>query len=273
MIGAIVGDIIGSRFEFNNTDTKEFDLFTLDSRFTDDTVMTCAVAKTLTLAKVTGGWKRLTPEFITKVMQYVGQDYPSCGYGAKFIKWMYDEHPVPYNSCGNGSAMRISPVGYVAESEEECKDLARRFTVVSHDHTEGIKGAECTAMCIFLARQGKSKDEIKKYVEDNYYKLDGLTVDKCREDNNGSHGKEICQIAVPQALICFFEGNSYVDVIRNCVSIGGDTDTVGAIAGGIAEAYYGIPENVMETAFWFLDHNLRRIYGEFKKTFDNENII
>lgn len=276
MIGAIAGDVIGSRFEFENTDTKEFKLFNWDCRYTDDTVMTCAVAKALTLAKYKSELEdnfEITSEFITDVMQYVGQDYPRCGFGAKFIRWMYSDNPEPYNSCGNGSAMRISPVGFYAKTEEECKKLAYMFSAVSHNHPEGIKGAECTAMCIFLAKQGKDKEEIKKYVEEHYYDLGGDTVKDCREFNAGQHGKEICQIAVPQALICFFEGESYEDVIRNCVSIGGDTDTVGAIAGGIAEAYYGVPNAIANVALFFLDDQLKQIYMDFKDTFDLENII
>ena len=263
MIGAIIGDVVGSRFEFNNHLSKDFEFFHRSCRFTDDTVMTCAVAKALIL--VDGDWEKLTPEFVAQAYQNLGGYYPSCGFGGRFFKWMFSAFPKPYGSCGNGSAMRISPVGFVARSEEECKELTYKMTVVSHDHPEGIKGAECTAMCIYLAKCGKSKEEIKRYVEEHYYKLD-KTLEDYRKENAGQHGKELCQIAVPQAIRCFLDGNSFEDVIRNCVSIGGDTDTVGAIAGGIAEAFYGVPETMADEVLEYLDEQLYEIVRAFSNT-------
>ena len=245
MKGAIIGDIIGSAYEFNNINTKEFPLFSRDCSFTDDTVMTCAAAKAL-----------LEPERdVTEVFQEVGRRYPHAGYGAKFIHWMFSDHPEPYNSCGNGSAMRVSPAGFLAGSVEEAKELSARVTGISHNHPEGMKGAECTAVCIVFAKEGKTKDEIRAYVEENYYKLNKTCADY-RKEQAGHHGREICQISVPQALECFFESTDFEDCMRNCVSIGGDSDTIAAIAGGIAEAYYGVPTEIWEQAKVFMPRYL-----------------
>ena len=248
MKGAIIGDIIGSAYEFNNIDTKDFPLFSRWSSFTDDTVMTCAVAKAL-----------LEPERdVSGVFQEVGRRYPNAGYGAKFIYWMFSDNPQPYNSCGNGSAMRVSPAGFLAGSVEEAKTLSAKVTEISHNHPEGMKGAECTAVCIVLAKQEKSKEEIREYVEANYYKLD-KTCDDYRIEQAGNHGREICQISVPQALECFFESTDFEDCMRNCISIGGDSDTIAAIAGGIAEAYYGLPEEIWEQAKAYMPEYLLKI--------------
>ena len=265
MVGAIIGDVVGSRFEFNNHLSKKFQFFDNSCCFTDDTVMTCAVAHAL--LKADGDWNKLTPEFIVKAYKEIGTMYPGCGYGAKFFNWMnFEKDPKPYNSCGNGSAMRISPVGFVARTGDEVKMLSKKLTEVSHDHPEGLKGAECTAMCIYLARCGHNKRVIRNYVENHYYHLD-KTCDAYRKEQAGQHGKEICQISVPQALECFFESNSFEDCIRNCVSIGGDTDTIAAIAGGIAEAYYGVPSKYTEGIYGYLDYNLANILATFRQMY------
>ena len=257
MIGAIIGDIVGSRFEFHNRLSKDFAFFHPDCDFTDDTVMTCAVAQALMDSRE--DFPDL-PEKTVAAMQRIGRQYPNCGYGAKFIRWMFTDNPLPYNSCGNGAAMRISPVGFLARDTEEAKKLSAAVTAVSHNHPEGIKGAEATAVAIVLARQGRTKDEIRKAMAE-YYDL-GTTVEEYRNTWQG-HGKEICQISVPQALTCFFEGEDFEDVIRNCISIGGDSDTIAAIAGGIAEAFYGVPEKHREKALQFLDPGLRDIVAAF----------
>lgn len=235
MIGAILGDVVGSRFEFHNHLSKDFNFFAPGCSFTDDTVMTCAVAQGLMDSKE--DYSDLSEKTIS-AMQRIGRQFPYCGYGSRFHGWMFTDDPQPYNSCGNGSAMRVSPVGFVAKDVEEAKKLSAAVTCISHNHPEGMKGAEATAVAIVMARQGKSKEEIRATMEE-YYDL-GATVDEYREKWQG-HGKEICQISLPQALVCFLEGKDYVDVIRNCISIGGDSDTIAAIAGGIAEAYYGVP--------------------------------
>ena len=263
MIGAIIGDVVGSRFEFRNHKDKEFKFFGVDCCATDDTVMTCAVAESLMRS-----WRIDQFDTLSSVardtMREIGYWYPRCGFGAKFIKWIYsDVDPEPYDSCGNGSAMRISAVGDIARDINEARALSHAVTVISHNHVEGIKGAESVAVANVLARQGRSKKEIRKYIEDNYYELD-KTVDQYREETDG-HGKEICQISVPQAFVCFFEGESFRDVIRNCISIGGDSDTIAAIAGGIAEAYYGVPEKDKKRVRRYLDPLMRTIVDEFYK--------
>ena len=258
MIGAIIGDIAGSRFEFHNRLSKEFTFLTADCCFTDDTVMTCAVAQALMDSKE--DWSDLSEKAVA-ALQRIGRRYPNCGYGARFIHWVFTDNPQPYDSCGNGSAMRVSPVGFAARDVEEAKRLSAAVTRISHDHPEGMKGAEATAVAIVLARQGKTKDEIRAAMEE-YYDL-SETVDGYREKGQG-HGREICQVSVPQALICFLEGESYEDVIRNCISIGGDSDTIAAIAGGIAEAYFGIPEDIAKKAERFLPQDLADIVKAFR---------
>ena len=228
MIGAILGDIIGSRFEFHNYLGKDFELLTRKNEFTDDTVMTCAVAEALMDSRA---------DFSDLSQQAV-------------------------NSCGNGSAMRISAVGFAAKDVEEAKRLSAAVTCISHDHPEGMKGAEATAVAIVMARQGKSKEEIRAEME-KYYDL-SIGVDTYRRTWDG-HGREICQISVPQALACFFEGEDYEDVIRNCISIGGDSDTIAAIAGGIAEAFYGVPEKLRARAADFLPPQLLAICRAFDR--------
>lgn len=259
MIGAILGDIIGSRFEFHNYLGKDFELLTQRCEFTDDTVMTCAVAQALMDSKE--DFSDLSEKTVA-AMQRIGRQYPNCGYGARFIRWMFADDPQPYNSCGNGSAMRVSPVGFAASDVEEAKRLSAAVTCISHNHPEGMKGAEATAVAIVMARQGKSKEEIREEME-KYYDL-STSVDAYRKEWGG-HGKEICQVSVPQALACFFEGEDYEDVIRNCISIGGDSDTIAAIAGGIAEAYYGVPERYAEMARGYLDARLLRNLDEFEE--------
>ncbi len=257
MIGAIIGDVVGSRFEFHNYLSKEFDFLTSDCTFTDDTVMTCAVAQALMDSKE--DFSDLSDKAVA-AMQRIGQQFPHCGYGSRFIGWMFSENPQPYNSCGNGSAMRISAVGFAAKDVEEAKRLSAAVTRVSHNHPEGMKGAEATAVAIVMARQGKTKEEIRAVMED-YYDL-SVSVNEYRISWNG-HGKEICQVSLPQALACFFEGDSYEDVIRSCISIGGDSDTIAAIAGGIAEAYYGVPEEYSDRVRGFLDRKLLKIVDDF----------
>ena len=259
MLGAIIGDIVGSRFEFHNYLSKEFTFLTDDCCFTDDTVMTCAVAQALMDSQ---------PDFsdlserTVEAMQRIGRRYPSCGYGASFIRWMFTDDPQPYHSYGNGAAMRISPVGFAARDVEEAKHLSAAVTRVSHDHPEGMKGAEATAVAIVLARQGKTKAEIRAAMG-AYYDLSD-TVEGYRQRSFG-HGEEICQVSVPQALVCFLEGESYEDVIRNCISIGGDSDTIAAIAGGIAEAYYGVPEEIKAQLGDYLPPPLTEICERFEK--------
>ena len=258
MLGAIIGDIVGSRFEFHNHLSKEFEFLSDRCYFTDDTVMTVAVADAL--LKSAGDLSAL-PEQAVVSMQAVGRHYPCCGYGGRFISWMFTDHPKPYGSYGNGSAMRVSAVAWAARSLEECKAFSRAVTAVSHDHPEGLKGAEATAVATWMALHGATKEEIIACVNRDYYTLD-FTIDGIRPDYVHN---ETCQNSVPQALEAFAEGTDYEDVIRIAVSLGGDSDTIAAIAGSVAEAYYGIPRQYREDAMTrFLDPRLSRIVRDFE---------
>lgn len=257
MLGAIIGDIVGSRFEWNNNRSKQFDFLTYKCSVTDDSVMSLAIAKALLESKA--DYSDLS-ENAVKYMQGIGRHYPNCGYGGRFIEWMNSDNPKPYGSYGNGSAMRVSACGFVANSLEEAKQLSKAVTEVTHNHPEGLKGAEATAVAIFLARSGKNLLEIRDYITKNYYPLN-FTLDGIR---NSYEFNESCQDTVPQALEAFFESNDFEDAIRNAISIGGDSDTLAAITGGIAEAYYGIPTEIRKHALTFLDERLLKILVEFE---------
>ena len=257
MTGAIIGDIVGSRFEFDNHKSKNFTLFTPECFFTDDTVMTLAVAKALNKYENITDFEAFKQTLI-KSMHEVGIHYPDSGYGGRFYGWIMNKRTEPYNSYGNGSAMRVSPVGWYAKSLEEAELLAKSTAEVTHNHPEGIKGAVSVAGAIYLARMGHSMDEIKEYVS-KFYNVD-FTLDEIRP-NYGFY--ETCQESVPQAFEAFFESDNFEDAIRNAISIGGDSDTIAAIAGSIAEAYYGISGKLKEMAVSYLDERLLKIYNDF----------
>lgn len=263
MIGAIVGDIVGSIYEFDNHRSKEFPLFSKGCFATDDSIMTLAIAKALVEWKRSG--ERLS-YLAVKYMQEVGRPYPGCGYGGRFLQWMYSDKPEPYNSFGNGAAMRVSPVAYVAWSLQEARELSRFVTAVTHNHPEGIKGAEATAVATWMALNGHSKEEIGSYVKQNYYKLD-FTIDEIRPTYRFN---ETCQDTVPQAIQAFLESESFEDAIRTAISVGGDSDTLAAITGAIAGAYYGVPDDIRGEAESYLDHILYGIYHEFRQEFCNK---
>lgn len=258
MFGAIIGDIVGSRFESNNNRSKKFDFFTYECRVTDDSIMTLAIAKAI--LESNGDYSDLAENAI-KYMQTIGRQYPNCGYGGNFIWWIHSNDPKPYGSFGNGAAMRVSACGFVANSLEEAKQLSKAVTEVTHNHPEGLKGAEATAVAIFLARSGKNLLEIRDYITKNYYPLN-FTLDGIRESYLFNVS---CQETVPQAIEAFLESNNFEDAIRNAISIGGDSDTIAAITGGIAEAYYGIPTEIREHTLTFLDGCLSQILVEFEK--------
>ena len=239
MYGAILGDIIGSPFEFDRGDkTKIFELFTKGCEFTDDSVMTVAVAKALIEVGFDAS-KEEIEKAVVENMQEFGKRYPNAGYGGSFAYWLEEANPKPYNSYGNGSAMRVSAVGWLYPTLERTREVAAYTAEVTHNHPEGIKGAEATASCIFLARNGASKEAIKEYVETEFgYNLD-RTLNEIRPTY---YHVESCQQTVPEAIIAFLEAKDYEDAIRNAVSLGGDTDTLAAITGGIAEAYFDMPE-------------------------------
>ena len=257
MLGAIIGDIVGSRFEFFYHKSKDFEFFHKDCSITDDSVMTIAVANALMLCDE--DYSKLS-EIATREMVDIGRSYPNAGFGGHFINWIFSDDHEPYGSFGNGAAMRISPVGFIAKTMDEVRDLTYKVTSISHNHPEGLKGAEATAMAIFLARQGKIIPEIRAFINEYYYKLD-FTLDEIRDSYVHV---ESCQESVPQAITAFLESTSFEDTIRNAISIGGDCDTTAAIAGGIAEAYYGIPAKLQEQAKQYLDETFIDIISEFQ---------
>lgn len=242
MYGAILGDIIRSPFEFDRGDkTKDFKLFSRRSHFTDDSVMTLAVCEALLKVGQDAAVKEIEEAVITS-MQTWGRRYPHAGYGGYFRRWLTAHHPEPYNSFGNGSAMRVSAVGWLYDSLEKTRTVAKATANVTHNHPEGIKGAEAIASAIFMARNGSSKEEIKKYIENEFHYDLNRTLNEIRP---GYHMDETCQKTVPEAIIAFLEAKDFEDAIRNAVSLGGDTDTLGAITGSIAEAYFGISETLI----------------------------
>ena len=259
MLGAIFGDIVGSVYEFNNTYNYNFRLLSDWSQFTDDTVMTLAVAKAL--MESYGKSDEEVRETLINCMKQLGKRYPDAGYGGMFYNWVLGDNREPYNSYGNGSAMRVSAAGWMYDSLEETLHAAKLSAEVTHNHPEGIKGAQVTAAAIYMARTGKSKEEIRDYIEKNF----GYDLHKSMKDIvSRGHGEEICQVSVPQALVCFLLSSSYIDTIRKSVCIGGDSDTIACIAGSIAEAYYGMDEKYKEETMKRLPKDLQEIVNDFE---------
>ncbi len=254
MIGAIAGDIIGSVYEMHNTTTTDFPLFGPYSRFTDDTVLTVAVAHVL----LHGG------SYAEKFREYYNL-YPDAGYGYGFRDWARSKSSGPYNSFGNGSAMRVSPVGFALGDLEDVLLEARRTAEVTHNHPEGIKGAQAVAAAVFLARTGKSKEDIKYYIENSF----GYSLDESLDEIRKCYSFDVtCQGSVPQAIRAFMESYNYEDAVRKAISIGGDSDTITCIAGGIAEAFYKeIPAQITENAYKIIDGRLGRIVTEFVRRY------
>ena len=250
MLGAIIGDIIGSRFETHNIKSKKFVLFIPKiSRITDDSVLTTAVADSI-----------LNNIHISDSLKKWSEKFPKVGYGYAFRAWIKQDKKTPYYSFGNGSAMRVSSVGWLANSEEEVKELSKKVTEITHDHPEGLKGAEVTAMCVYYARIGKDKKFIKKYVE-QYYNLN-LSYENLVRNYKFDVS---CQGSVPQAIFCFLISNDFEDCIRNSISIGGDSDTIAAISGAIAEAYYGIPNSIKSEAQKYIPNDIKKVIKKFNK--------
>lgn len=242
MIGALIGDTIGSVYEFNNIRRKDFELFSRHSFSTDDSIMTLAVAEIFQSNYINDKGK------IIDTFKKWGRAYPDRGYGNRFCNWLFTDTREAYRSYGNGSAMRISPVGWYANSEEEVIDFATKVTEVTHNHPEGIKGAIVTAMCVYYARSGKSKEFIKEYVEKHY------KIDFDYEDLRKNYWfNETCQETVPQAIYCFLISKDFEDCVRTTISIGGDCDTTAAISCAIAEAYYKqIPQEIMKAFYKYI---------------------
>ncbi len=240
MLGAIVGDVVGSVYEWHNIKTTEFPLFVEKCEFTDDTVATIAVAHTLLDAF--DGQKLSTAKLVSLMKSY-GRLYPDAGYGRKFRRWLKNPYPKPYNSYGNGSAMRVSPVAWVSDDLETVEALAQATAEITHNHPEGVKGAQATAACILMARQGADNDEIRSYVEGKYgYDL-GFTLDEIRDDYKFD---ESCQGTVPPAIVAFLESEDFESALRLAISVGGDSDTLAAITCSIAQGRYGIPDDIAE---------------------------
>ena len=254
MLGAILGDMVGSPYEFdrNNHKSKDFPLLSERSHFTDDTVMTLAVARGLMAGQ---GDAQKTFAEVRYEMRRLGNVYPDAGYGGMFRRWLCAEHPQPYGSFGNGSAMRVAAAGWLFDTLDKTLEMAKVTAEVTHNHPEGIKGAQATAAAIFLARTGHSKPEIRQYVEQTF----GYDLSRtCDEIRPGYRHVETCQQTVPEAIIAFLESNSFEDALRNAVSLGGDSDTLACITGGIAEAFYGMPQELRAETL----KRLRRICGQ-----------
>lgn len=266
MLGAIIGDIVGSRFEFNNTDKTDFELFTPECSYTDDTICTVAIADAILNGK---SYKESLLEWCRKYPN------PKGAYGASFARWIQSEDPQPYNSFGNGSAMRVSPVGWAFDSLQDVLNQAEQTAIVSHNHPEGINGAQVVAELIYKLRNGGKKDPIPSYLIHGYTAGNGVYYDipKLREIRESQRFDETCQVTVPQAIRCFLEAKSFEETIRLAISIGGDSDTIAAIAGSIAEAYYPIPIWIWKRAVSFLPNDMQNILDHFYSKITKYNVI
>ena len=260
MLGAIIGDMVGAPYEFDRGGkTKKFPLWVKNSHFTDDTVMTVAVAQALMNAGSNSDDDILAA--VQASMQRWGRKYPFAGYGGMFLQWLYMNNPQPYGSFGNGSAMRVAAVGWLYDSIEETRKYARLSAEVTHNHPEGIKGAESVASAIFLARCGHSKEEIRDYILSEF----GYDLSRsCDEIRPTYYHVESCQETVPEAITAFLEGEDFEDVIRTAVSLGGDCDTLTCIAGSMAEAYYGVPEELKAECRLRLSEDLLEVLERFE---------
>lgn len=237
MLGAIAGDIIGSVYEFTGQTRYDFEMLPKGSRFTDDSVMTVAIAHWLSHCDEDGNTDH-SKEHLIGTMQMLGHKYPYAGYGGSFNAWLWCENPQPYNSWGNGAAMRVSPVGLYADTLDEALELAKISAEVSHNHPEGIKGAQAVASAVWMAKHGHTKDEIRDYITEKFHYDLTRNVNEIRPDYQWDVS---CQGSVPESIICFLEGKDFVDVVRLAVSLGGDADTMACIAGSIAACVYPIP--------------------------------
>lgn len=257
MLGAVIGDIVGSRFETKHCTDKDFELFTDECRITDDTVMTMAIAKAL--VECGHDFTNLSEKAVYW-MRELGRQYPDSGYGDQFKEWLFSDDPKPYNSFGNGAAMRVSPCGICAESLEEAKVLAHDVTVVTHNHPDGMKGAEVTAVAVYLVHSGMSREELRAYLAENYYPLN-FTLDAIRDTYTFEPS---CSSSVPQALEAFFEAQSFEEALRNAVMLDADSDTIAAITGSIAKQYFSVPDSLVKKALTYVPKPLQEIAEEFE---------
>jgi len=257
IIGAIAGDIIGSVYEWNNIKSVDFDLFSSDSTYTDDSVLTLATMSAL-----------INNTSYMETYYFFGRKFRNKGYGPSFRTWLSSSNPKPYNSWGNGSAMRVSPVGWYGNSIDEVLAEAERSAMVTHNHPEGIKGAQATASAVFLAKTGKSKDEIKNFITDRFEYNLNRTIDNIRPKYKFDVS---CQGSVPEAIIAFLESTDFENAVRLAVSLGGDSDTIACITGGIAEAFYrSIPDEVISNVLDLLPEELISIVEKFSSKYSNK---
>lgn len=254
-----MGDIIGSPFEQGGMKRKNFRLFSPGCTYTDDSVMTLAVAEALLTAGQDASGEKISQETAASMRSW-GRAYPHAGYGSGFRRWLMSADPKPYGSYGNGSAMRVSAAGWLYDSLPQTVMAAGATAAVTHNHPEGIKGAQATAAAIYLARTGSSKKRIRQYIEETFYYNLHRTVDEIRP---GYHFEPSCQKTVPQAVIAFLDAKDFEDTVRNAVSLGGDSDTLGAIAGSIAEAYFGVPEYLKRECMNRITGKMREIVEDF----------
>ncbi len=267
MLGAIIGDVVGSRFEFDNIKTKEFSLLGQDTTYTDDSVLTVAVAD---WALNVGNLK--DERMAASYLQKWARKYPNAGYGSSFYVWKDLENPKPYYSCGNGSAMRISSVGWLFDDYKEMLKVCNTITSVTHNHPEGIKGARVTATMIYKARNGATRDELRMYATAEYPEIAKFDYEELRQ--TFVHGEEICQATVPQAIYCFLISNSFEDCLRTTISIGGDCDTTSAISCAIAEAYYKyIDKDIVRDILPYLESDMVQIVRQFYSRLERRDII
>lgn len=260
MLGAIVGDVVGSRFELASLQSKEFSFFAPSCHVSDDTILTLAVCQAFLDCR--GDYSQLSLRAASQLKVFALR-YPKAGYGSKFLVWMLADVSRPYGSFGNGSAMRVSPCAMVARSLEEVKKFSYAVTAVTHNHPEGLKGAEAIAVAAFLAKEKCSKAEIGQYVQDHYYSMD-FSIDEVRPHYRFGN---TCPRTVPYAIKAFLEADSFEDAIRAAISLGGDTDTLGAMAGSIAGLYYGVPEAIAQRTKTYLDPYLSGVLRQFEETY------
>ena len=254
MLGAIIGDIIGSTYEFNPIKTKEFELFSPGSHPTDDTVMTVAVGLVTSASDCTD--ETTYKRDLIRFMRLLGREYPDAGYGKRFVRWLTEADGSSYHSYANSSAMRVSSIGWRAQSLQETETLARWSAEITHDHPDGVRGAQAVASAIYLARTTHDKRRIRGHISSYYYPMD-FRLERIRPSYRFD---ATCPGSVPQAIACFLESTSYEDAVRNAVSLGGDADTQACIAGAIAEAFYGIPTEIQKKGLAHLDERLSRLF-------------
>ncbi len=261
MIGAIIGDVVGSRFEWNNHRSREFELFHPDCRCTDDSILSIAVMKALLESEA--DFSDLSEKAVCWVRK-IGNLYPDGWYSRRFKAWLTSDDPEPYGAKTNGAAMRVSACAYAAKDFEEAKRLSRTVTEITHNSPEAVKGAEAVTVAVYMAKTGASKAEIREEIIKNYYPID-FTIDEIRDTYEFDY---TCEGSVPHALEAFFESCDFEDAIRTAISLGGDSDTIACIAGAVAGAHYGVPDELREKTLFYMDDTMKEIYLAFEEKYN-----